>query len=309
MSKPKLGGMEERPLEGQPETSSPVAVITDDRMLDRCEVCSDLVGPPGFEPTLHQGAAGFGEAANNPVVGSGRFTPADDRSPGGITRRTSKRRINQTGIGFDVADNQRLVPSTDGAARELVDEVPGGLLRQGHHHQTRGAAVQTVDHTRPIRLGLSGCQLPQRGEPAQQSLNQRSIGDSGSGVDDQPGLLVDNDNVVIGVYDRHRYRRIGLQEIIGVDDLDDDDIVNINPLRWFVGNVGANGHVAGFKQGHGLTTAHSRRQGHDTVNALPGEGRGDRFGDDPRYAHPPWSGADDRCSLGELDPATRSATV
>ena len=79
------------------------------------------------------------------------------------------------------------------ARGELLDQAAVGLLGLGHHHEAAGVLVQPVDDPRSVRF----TDRRQTAQAVKQRVDERAGRISGSGMHDQTGRLVDDDQVTI----------------------------------------------------------------------------------------------------------------
>ena len=98
----------------------------------------------------------------------------------------------------------RVVAPPCGTRGELLDERAGGEWRAGDDDQARAASVEAVDDPRSNRVADVG----EHAETMQQPVDQRPVRVPGTGMDDHPGRLVDDHDVVVLEDDLEADRRI-----------------------------------------------------------------------------------------------------
>ena len=98
------------------------------------------------------------------------------------------------------AADERQVGALELAAADERGEAPVRLLGAGDDEQPRGVPVEPVDDARPPGLAA--------GDEAGEQVDERPAGAAGAGMDDQPGRLVDDGQVLVLPGDpRRRARR------------------------------------------------------------------------------------------------------
>ena len=105
--------------------------------------------------------------------------------------------------GDRISPYQRLIRALDRVLGELTREchVRGVSLRD--HEQTAGVFVEAVDNTRPERSADARQSLR---AVRDQRVDERAVGIAGASVDDEPGGLVDDDQVFVFIDHGKRHR-------------------------------------------------------------------------------------------------------
>ena len=200
-----------------------VALLAVDRvarhgMADRLHVHADLMGPAGFEHALHVGRVG--EPFEHLEARHGRFSLGRDRHLLAVADVAADRRVDRAEVVLDHAFDDRDVL----ALRLLVLELGGkgvvGEVVLRDHQEPGGVLVDAVDDPGAERSADPGKVL----EMMEQRVHERPGVVAGGGMDDHPGGLVDDDDVLILVDDRER-DVFGGRVDLGDRDLDDLDRV------------------------------------------------------------------------------------
>lgn len=169
-----------------------VGIVADDGVADVFAVNADLVGAAGFETATNEGeltgAAKDGEVAPGVTcMGTVNFAV---EAVGGVHANGS---IDGGFAPFGVTNNDGKVLTFDGALDELVGEGFHGLVVLGNNHQAGGIPVYTVNDPRAPGAVDSG----KIREKVQEGVDEGSIGIACGGVNDKPGLFVDDNDVIV----------------------------------------------------------------------------------------------------------------
>ena len=180
-------------LAPQARLGSPVRRIAGDGQADRGEVNANLVRPAGLQSHAQQGV--LGQELDHFEVG--------DRFLRRLRVERHSRRVAAVAAdgSFDpslprprpAADERQVLP-LEGMPADECRESRVGLLGAGDDEQTRRISIQTVDDSRP--LGVTACDAA-----TQKRVDQRACRVSGSGMDDETGGLVDDEQMIVLVGD------------------------------------------------------------------------------------------------------------
>ena len=134
-------------------------------------------------------------------------------------------RVDRALLGLRRAPDQRLVdPGQVVGGKQLREAVVGGVVL-GHHHDARRVLVEPVDDPRPPHAADAREAVAAMG---QQGVDQRLVGVAGSGMDDQPGRLVEDEQIVILEQDIEVDRlRLGLGRL-GRRNIDDETLAGFD---------------------------------------------------------------------------------
>ena len=102
-------------------------------------------------------------------------------------------------IGFEITPHQRGVIAFDGAGVELFGKVHHGEFFFGNNHQAGGVFVDAVD-----KAGAHSGGTGKVFEMIEESVDECACEITDSGMDDQPGLLVKDEEMVIFIYNIER---------------------------------------------------------------------------------------------------------
>ena len=131
--------------------------------------------------------------------------------------------------------------------------------------------------------GRIGSPTPARlGEPGQQPVDQRPVGVAGARVHDQPGRLVDDDDVVVGVDDVEHHGRVGDRAVrsVGITAGSTSTSCAFVEAHLARGRRRAvDADATGCHGGGGSRAADVGQQGDHPVEPLAGEGGGDALAD------------------------------
>ena len=181
------------------------------RVTDGVQMDPDLVGAARLqaerdERRRHRRV----EAGQHAVGGAGLSSPGRDRHARGTAVGAADGRVDHAPLVVHVPVHEGHVAPVDGVRRQLLDERPVGALGARHRQQARGPLVQAVHD--PGAVGLTHParrQFLEIGEAGQEAVDQGAPAPAGARVDDQPGRLVDDHDVVVDRDDRERHRRVG----------------------------------------------------------------------------------------------------
>ncbi len=137
------------------------------------------------------------EALEHTIVTDRRLATLHHRHALALLAVPTDRRIHRA-AGDDHSDDDRLVDATDAARLQLLDQAGLRLQGLGHDHQAGGVLVQAMNDA-------GARDVDQIRYVMQQRIEQCAVGVARSGVHDQPGGLVDHQNLIILVNDLERY--------------------------------------------------------------------------------------------------------
>ena len=147
--------------------------------------------------------------------GVGRAGRLAGRGDGHLRRgagRAADGRLDLPPVVGHRALDQGQVAALHGAGGELFDEGAVGLGRAGHGEEPRGALVEPVHDAGTVRRAHAlGHEERQVGEARQETADQGALGVTGPGMDDEPGRLVDDGDLGVGVDDLEDDTRLGRQ--------------------------------------------------------------------------------------------------
>ncbi len=198
-------GVQEQPVETvrpAPRRAGAVDRVPGDRVPDRLEMDADLVGPPGDEVELEQGPGA--EPLADPVARDRWPAVRDDRHPGPMLRIAADRRLDPPGVRGDTALDEGLVGLLHPAGLELGHQAGLGSIVLGDHQQAARVAVEAMDDPGPAHAGDPA--VFGAAGPAEQGVDERPRRVSSRRMDDEPGRLVDDEQVVVLVDDAQRDR-------------------------------------------------------------------------------------------------------
>ena len=168
-------------------------------VVQRGEVHSDLVGATGFQFDVEQ--AGRLVRLQRVVVRDAVATVLGHRELPVVPTVPADRRVDGATRRIRVALHQCVITLFDGALFERPLEHGVGAFGERHHHDTRGADVQAVHDALPLVDSRRADPETRRGEAAE---HRRAVPSDGR-VRGDARRLVDRDDVVIGVQDRHAF--------------------------------------------------------------------------------------------------------
>lgn len=198
----KHRGMQEGASETEWGTTSPISIIAENRMVDRLEMDTDLMGPACFKPAVETTQYGVVEPLDHSVVRSGRAAIGHNRVASGVARGPTKGSINNTFVRGKVAPHDGLV-STDHRSRcQLSDKMVKTCGRPGHHEKARGSLVEPMHNARPEWVIANCLEI---GKLVEQPLNHCARLHPGPRVHHHPCRLVDDDDLIVDVDHRHHY--------------------------------------------------------------------------------------------------------
>ena len=128
-------------------------------------------------------------------------------------------------LGLGRPPDQRLVDAGQVVGGEqLRQRLVGGVVL-GHHHDPRGVLVEPMDDARPAHAADARQAVAAMG---QQGVDQGVVGIAGRGMDDQPGRLVQHQQVGILVEDIEVDRLgLGLRRL-GLRDVDNETVARFD---------------------------------------------------------------------------------
>jgi hypothetical protein len=205
--------------------STPVLGVSADRMADSGQVSADLVRAPRLQPEAQQ--RGRRQALDRLEMGDGVARPvAAGGHHGAAAPVASDRGVDRAGLGVHAARDEGQVLAAHLARAQLGGQRGVGLLGLRHDEQPRRVAVEAVDDAGPLRVGAAG-------DAAAERLRQRRPVVSAGGMRDQPGGLVDHEQVGVLVDDLEFGRRVGrrggLRSAVDLDQLTRCDAVVLRP--------------------------------------------------------------------------------
>ena len=135
----------------------------------------------------------------------------------------------------------------------------------GDHQQPARVAVEAMDDARPLDAGDPAVV---GSPPGEQRVDQRAVAVAGRRVDDEPGRLVDDQQVVVLVDDLDRDRRVGLEVArdLGRRDLEDHGSA-ARRSGWPAGGGPASSRAAVGDQLLDVAARQAGRVGHEAVDA------------------------------------------
>ncbi len=190
---PQLGRVQELALQAQ-LGAVPVDRVADDGGADRGQVHADLVGAPGLERHPQERAARQRldqlELGERVAAGVGV-----ERHPGRVAAVAADRRLDPAPARPRPPADEGDVRPPDPAAAQLRLQARMGAPVAGDEQEARRVAVEPVDDPGPGVVAACG--------HAAQRVDERRARVAGHRVDEQPGGLVDDDQVRVGVGQRH----------------------------------------------------------------------------------------------------------
>ncbi len=175
----------------------PVGEVPRARVVQCGEVHPNLVGAAGFQLDVEQarGLVGF----HCVVMGDAVPAALGDGELPVVTAMPADRRIDGAAGRIRMSLHQCVIALVDGALLECPLEHGVGTLGERHHHHARCADVQTVHDALPFVDARGGDPEARGGKPAE---HRRPV-PADRGVGGHTGGLVDRDDVVVGVQNRH----------------------------------------------------------------------------------------------------------
>ena len=198
-------------------------------MPDGGHVHANLVGASRLQ--VHLGELGARHELERVVVGDGALATVDDGHAPFARGVTTDGRVDRARGRIEVASNHRMIDLFDRALLEgsLHDRVCE--LGLGDHHRARGAHVEPVHDALTLGRAVAGNAISSRLQVAQ----DRGSLPSGAGVGGDADGLVDDDNVLVVVEDRHVGDRRRLTLRFRNSDL--DDVEGPETIRLAGGNA------------------------------------------------------------------------
>ena len=161
--------------------------ISGDRQVDRGEVDADLVGPARLEPDVEQRVARQ-ELTHIEVGDRIARRVGVERMPQGVAPVAADRRFDPAAARPWSPDDERDVMTIElMAAHELLQPAVR-LLRARDDHQPRRVAVEPVHDAGPVGISAGDVVL-------EQPVDERPGCMPGCRVNDEPGRLVDDDEI------------------------------------------------------------------------------------------------------------------
>ncbi len=171
--------------------------VTAARVMQRGEMHPDLMGAAGFQ--VHVEQAGGHEGFHGVVVGEAVPAVLGHRELPLAAAVTSDRRVDGPAGRIRMSLHQRVIALVDGALFERPLEQGVGALGQRHHHHPGRADVEAVHNALPLGHTRGGDPVTGGG----QATEHRGSGPAHRRVRGHRRRLVDRDDVVVGVQDRH----------------------------------------------------------------------------------------------------------
>ena len=168
--------------------------IADDGKIDRLQVHSDLVRPPGFEPYCKQRVTReepLDFEVGDRILRSIGF----QRPPRGFVAVPADRRLDPAGARTWAPADECEVTALEEAFADKVLESFVGLLRTREDQQSGGVAVESMDDSRPFG------QLSSGDAPREQGVHERAARMARRGMHDEPGRLVHDQQMLVFVGD------------------------------------------------------------------------------------------------------------
>lgn len=219
-------GMEKLALEAEDILLAAINRVADNGAFEPGQVNPDLVGPARFQADFQQAVSA--KILDDPVVGAGGLAvgPGSDfLAKAGIAAQGD---VNDAFGRFGPAKNQGQVNLLDRSGLELLLQLAQRGRGPSDNHQPGGIPVQPVDDAGPV--GCAGVILHQAGQirvAGQQGIDQGAAGMPLRRVNDHPGRLVDDDQIVIFVNNVER-RRLRLESSgFGRGQVNGDDIAGL----------------------------------------------------------------------------------
>ena len=167
----------------------------------------------GFEQRAS--APGSTKRATTRYVGAGLSASRGDGHARPLSGGTPDGRVDGPFVGLHRPRREHQVLAPCAVGPELLGQRPVGTRGAGHHHEPRGALVQTVHDPGPVgvaapRLG----QADEIGKARQQAVHQRPAVVAGAVVHDEPGRLVHHDQLGVLVHHGEGDRGIGHRDVV-----------------------------------------------------------------------------------------------
>src|SRR6478735_4862770 len=180
--------VQELPLESEVSRGA-VDRVARDRQPDRVEMHPDLVRAAGLEPYLEQGALAEPLAHLEPGDGLARCIRVD-RPARPIGAVAADRGVDPPRPRPGCPSHEGEVASLDLPLSDRRRELFIGALRARDEQQARRVPVEPVDDPRPPGITTGGAE-------ADEPVDQRLLVVSWRRVDDEPGRLVDHEQVLV----------------------------------------------------------------------------------------------------------------
>ncbi len=168
-----------------------VRLVADQWEAHMGHVHTNLVGTAGFQLDPHVSVGA--EALEHTVVADRRLAAVGYRHALAHAAVATDRGVDLAAGGHHT-NHDALIDAADLAALHLLDQPGLRLQGLGHHHQTGGVLVQTVDDT-------GARHVDDVWHVVQQGIEQGTAGMAGGRVHNQPGRLVDHHDMVVFVDD------------------------------------------------------------------------------------------------------------
>ena len=175
--------------------ASRVDRIADDGMPDVLEMNSDLVRATRVQLEAQQLAGA--EPCHHEGIGSRRAAVGHDRHALSIPGMAGQRCLDHSGARVQMTPGERGVGACHPARGNGVAEPSMREVGLGDDHETGGVAIEAMHDARAtFRAARQG------GAARHERVYQRVVPVPGCGMDDEPGRLVEDGEVIILVHDR-----------------------------------------------------------------------------------------------------------
>ncbi len=184
--------------------------ISQNRMADMREMHADLMRPAGFEHEPQQRNVAAGRSPGKVEHFIMRLSLAADdasryRDFHAVGAASPEPRIDGPFRPRKLAPDERQIaamqPAVAAVAFELLRQALVRGVGLGDHEQARRILVQAMHDARPLDAANAGEAFAAMGD---QSVDERSRGVAGCRVHDEPGRLIDDDEIVVFVDDVKR---------------------------------------------------------------------------------------------------------
>jgi hypothetical protein len=192
--------------------------------------------------------------------------------PQGIVPVTADRRLDASGSGSRTPADEREVTPVEPAFPDQILEPGVGVLGTRDDEETRGVAIESVDD--PGTIGV----LPAGDPEVEQRVHEGSLCMAGRRMDDDPGRLVDDEEVLVLKGDPQLallgFERDGL----GLRHRDLEGLPALEPVTLRA-PLAVDADGAGFQQPLGLAAGSDlRERGEEPVQPLSGGPLRDFYG-------------------------------
>src|SRR5215470_469504 len=168
--------------------------IADERVLECCEVNTDLVRPAGLQSAGEQRA--FGETLSHFVMCYGSLAGRHDRHRRALDRVPPDRRVDVSATTQHAVHESKVL-ATDGPRLKLPNELALRGLGLRDREESARVPVQSM-HDSGARDGGELRRM------VHECVGQCPVTISGAGMNDEPGWFVDHEQQLILVHDRER---------------------------------------------------------------------------------------------------------